>query len=301
MIGPTGKSFTRTTHAKRKEQEQPKPPPAEAPVPRAIPVEEPPRSPASRSTQASSRSQARQQEARLASQISEDAEREIVGGRNKPGKMVDLGGSPAKGLALTVHGVNDSPKSVSGLSEQSLTTGAQTKTLAWDDNFRRLGDSSKDLSRELGAWLDKNPGKPLTLSAHSMGSRISLAAMDDLAKSGKLKGHKVELNLVAPPLGGFDSANNLSKLPRLADRVFKNIRPSRDMGSASDFQKQLESVKLPENVKVRVFTGGKDDVVDASMPGFKRIVDNLGAQVVNFPDADHSSTVDAAARWLGNR
>lgn len=275
--------------------------PAEPTLPTTPPAPEPTANPApvDLEKREASRARTRGVDAHLARSINEKAERELVGGRNRPGVLVDLGGSPENGLALTVHGINDAPQSVDPLSKRSLATGAQTRTFAWDDNYRRLGDSTRDLSAAMEGWLRDNPGKPLTIHAHSMGTRISLAALDDLNQKGLLRDRTVELNLVAPALGGFDVANNARSAPRFLDGMIKNLRPSRDMGNTSDFQKHLESIRLPDNVHVRVFLGGKDTIIDGQDPHLRSIIDNLHGRVIDLETADHSGAVDAAARWLG--
>lgn len=233
--------------------------------------------------------------------ITEADERAILGELNTPGKMVDLGGDPRNGLALTIHGINGAPQDVDPLSRHSLGGNAQTRTYAYDDNYRRLTDTAADLSGQMEGWLRDNPGRPLTLHAHSMGSRVAVAALDDLNKKGLLEGRPVEFNMVAPPLGGYASANGARMAPDFLGGVIKNLRPSKDMGTTSDFQEGLEAARLPDNVKVRVFTAGKDTVVDYDNPHFKTIVDNLRAQVIPLPEADHVNAVDGAARWLQGR
>jgi hypothetical protein len=234
----------------------------------------------------------------VARSIKEPEEQQILGGKDTVGKMVDLGGNPENGLALTIHGINGAPEDVDALSQHSLDGDVQTRTYAYDDNYRRLKDTASDLSGQLQGWLQENPGKPLTVHAHSMGSRVALAALDDLNKKGLLKGREVEFNMVAPPLGGYASANFAVTAPDFIAGGIKNLRPSKDMGTNSAFQEKLEAARLPDNVKVRIFTAGHDTVVDYDNPHFKTIVGNLRAPVIALPDADHVNSVEAAARWL---
>lgn len=129
-----------------------------------------------------------------------------------------------------------------------------------------------------------------------MGGRIALAAVETLDRKGLLRGHAVELNLVATPINGIGAAGIAEyAIPPFTE--IKNVKPGMDMGEHSAFQRSLNDITLPPNVHVRVFTGGKDDVVNRN-EDFKALSNKLGAETVHFPDADHDSAVGAAARWL---
>ncbi|MEW5854488.1 MAG: hypothetical protein AB2A00_37275 [Myxococcota bacterium] len=311
MIKPPGSSFPSVSRNVLQElsttsAEKPTTPTPATPWPETATAEPAaPRPRASAADQGRARAMARNQGAalqhQLARTIQESEERAIVGGKNNVGKMVDLGGDPRNGLALTIHGINGAPEDVDALSNHALGQGAQTRTFAYDDNYRRLTDTAADLSGQMAGWLRDNPGKPLTVHAHSMGSRVALAALDDLNRQGLLEGRQVDFNMVAPPLGGYSSADGARMAPDFLGNAIKNLRPSKDMGTSSSFQETLEAARLPPNVNVRVFTAGQDTVVDYSNPHFQTIVDNLRAQVIPLPEADHVNAVDAAARWLADR
>lgn len=230
--------------------------------------------------------------------LDEVAEREILEGVRKPGKLVSLAeGDASQPLALTIHGINGDPEDVQPFIDDAARAGQTTLTFCYDDQYRRLTQSSKELATQLGSYIDENPNRPLEISAHSMGSRVVLAALEQLRDEGRLN-MPVELRMVAPPLGGYGSANLARLAPRFIGERIAGVQPGKDMGTWSRFQHDLEALKLPENVRVTVFTGTNDEVVDAKSEGFRRIVENLDAREVILPGADHMGTVEGAARWL---
>lgn len=221
--------------------------------------------------------------------IDESYERALLGGQNNPGRLVPLA-QGGRGTTVTIHGINGAPTDVQALSEQAAGEGHNVQTFVYDDNFRRLTDSSQDLAGELREWMRANPGQPLRIQAHSMGGRVALGALARLQEEGQLR-NPVELDLIAPPLGGFGGAN-AARMDFLdvIGRVAPNVRPGRDMGSDSDFQQQLERLQLP-GVRTRIITGREDTVVDAQLPGFRAIARNLAAQQLQLP-GDHSTVID---------
>jgi hypothetical protein len=232
----------------------------------------------------------------LPEKLDESFERAVLEGVRKPGKLVTLSeGDARKPLALTIHGINGNPEDVRTLIEDAKRAGETALTFCYDDQYRRLTQSAGELAEQLGAQLDENPRRPLEISAHSMGSRVALSALGQLNEQGKLT-MPVELRLIAPPLGGFGSANGAALMPKFLGEHISGVQPG--MGTASDFQHELEALRLPANVKVTVFTGGRDDIVDPSLEGFGRIVENLRAKHVVLPEADHVGAVEAAAQWL---
>jgi pimeloyl-ACP methyl ester carboxylesterase len=224
----------------------------------------------------------------------EAAEMAAIGGANKPGVLLPQGGDPARGTTVTIHGINGDPSDVLPLGERAAKRGEATATFAWDDRSRRLGDSADDFARAVNDVLQKNPDAPLTIQAHSMGGRVAAVALSRLEQQGALAGRDVRLNMVAPPLQGFASANFAGM-----GAVFSStLRSSIDMGSSSDFQKELEAARLP-NVKVRVFGGGADDVANVD-DDWTTIARNLagGRAPTVLEGADHMSAITAAARSL---
>ena len=219
----------------------------------------------------------------------EAQEGQLLGGSNQPGRLVPLM-QGRNGAVMTIHGVNAAPDAVSSLAEPGVRSGQEVYTFAYDDRFRRLTDSSQDLAGQLAQWMERNPGQPLTLRAHSMGGRVTLGALALLQEQGRLSGRNIQLDLVAPPLGGYGAANwARADFTGALGALIPVLRPGRDMGTGSAFQEQLENLRLPQNVRTRIFLGGRDQVVDSSLPGFQRIQRNLGAQLIRLPEADHNT------------
>jgi hypothetical protein len=228
------------------------------------------------------------------SEVDEDFEQGIIGGKRKPGRLVTYSeGDPKGPLSLAIHGINGSPADVEPFLQAAKADGKTSATFAYDDRYRRLGDTANDLTEQLGKWIDENPGRPLEITTHSMSSRVMPIVLDNLAKMGKLD-MPVTFNMVAPPLGGFTGANFAKFAPELFGQYIPGVEPGKDMGTSSEFQQQLESIKLPGNVKVTIYTGGKDEIVDPNLDGFKTTVKQLGATVVNFENADHMTALDEA-------
>lgn len=237
----------------------------------------------------------RLREARFLPRLDEEAEARILGGRNRPGRMVQLAqGAPGAGTTLTIHGINASPADVQGLSEHAAGQGHAVHTFAYDDRFRRLEDSSADLATQLSQWMSQNPGQPLRIRAHSMGGRVALAALQQLHEEGRLT-NRVTLDLIAPPLGGFGAANwaRLDFLDALGPHI-GGVRPGRDMGTSSPFQERLERSQIP-GVVTRIFLGEQDRLVDPRMPGFQAVAGRMRATQDYLP-GDHVSVLEQVTR-----
>lgn len=217
--------------------------------------------------------------------------RRRLGGDNRPAQTVQIGaGQPGLAAVFTIHGMNGSPANLQPIAEMAQQEGKEVHALVYDDQFRRLTDTSSELARHLGEWLERNPGRPLHLSAHSMGSRIALGALEQLNRQGRLSGRPIQLDLLAPPLGGFASAD-LARLDFTGalGSLIPGVRPGHDMGSTSGFQERLESLHLPPNVSTRIFLGGRDRLIDPNTSGFQRIAANLNAAIVHLPEAAHGN------------
>lgn len=224
--------------------------------------------------------------------VDEATENALIGGRNVPGRLVEIGqGAPRGGTVVTVHGINGSPLDVQKLSDRAHERGAHVFTFAYDDRHRSQSANAEDLADELGGWMRQHPGQLITIQAHSMGGRISVAALSELQARGQLTS-PVQLDLVAPPLGGFASGNWAGLAPGFLGSVIGGLRPGEDMGTRSSFQKALETTTLPSHVQTRIFVGDQDEIVDSTMPGFTRTAESLRAPVVHFPHATHDSAID---------
>ena len=218
---------------------------------------------------------------------------DAIGGRNQPGRLLSMGGNPRQGTTVTVHGINDNPASVLPLGEDAARSGQAVSTFAWDDRSRRLGDSADDFAREIARTLQENPNAPLTINAYSMGGRVAAVALGRLEQQGLLEGRRVELNLVATPLQGFGSAN----MAWMGAAFSSGLRSARDMGTRSDFQRELEAVRLP-SVNVRVLGGGADETAVVN-DEWRTIARNLsGREPEIMAGATHESAIAAAADRL---
>jgi pimeloyl-ACP methyl ester carboxylesterase len=212
--------------------------------------------------------------------------------------MVRIGPArPNAPALLTIHGINDAPLSMQALGERGQQNGLEVHTLAYDDRFRRLRDTSGDLAGQLREWIEQNPGRPLHISAHSMGARIALGALSELQQQGQLDGRQLHLDLLGPPLGGFEAAD-LARLDLtgVLGATIPGLRPGHDMGSTSGFQERLESLRLPPTVSTRIFLGGRDRLVDPNSPGFQTIAANLNAAIVTLPEAAHGNLPEHVSR-----
>src|SRR5262245_37013412 len=200
----------------------------------------------------------------------EDAE---TSNTKKGGRLVDYTIGPYshekadRPMTVTVHGVANSPEGVKALYDRAVKTRYKVKKLMNYVTGAILAKSTHDLAKSLEKQLKENPDRTLRIDAHSMGGRVALAAVDELNRKGLLKGRKVELNLVASAING-DSRGTASLVaakspilgPSLGEAPY--IKSGQDMSSHSAFQDRLDNIKLPANVKVRVFTGGQDGNVD---------------------------------------
>ena len=230
----------------------------------------------------------------VARTISQDQEVELLGGKDRPGRLERIAEGNSGHTVFTVHGINGAPDVVQPLSQRAADQGHEVQTFVYDDQYRRLEDSSRDLADSLRAWMEAHPGEPLEIHAHSMGTRVSLGALDLLNQEGRLT-VPVDLHLVAPPLGGYAAANMARMSPGFLGSLIAGVRPGVDMGTTSDFQARLEALNLPSNVRTTIYMGTQDTVVDHQMPGFHRISNNLGARLVTVDGADHINVVTRVA------
>lgn len=239
---------------------------------------------------------------RTVRQSAEHLERDLVP-RNTPGKLVELdAGKPGRGAVVTVHGANGSPTTMAAFHGDANTQGRQLLTFAHDDMYRSQKNSAQDLAADLRTWMKDHPGQPLEIDAHCQGARITLGAMDILAKDGSLAGRKVDLNLITPPLQGLGTGTFAQLAPPGAGALIPTVRPGRDMSPLGGYQKTLEAMRLPPNVSTRVFVAdpaAKDGFVRPEHARFQKVAGNLDARVEVAPGADHMTAVPAAAERLG--
>ena len=92
--------------------------------------------------------------------INESMEKALLGGNNRPGKMVEVV-KGHKGTTFAVHGIKGSPEVIQPLIDKASSRGRSVEAFVYDDTHRRLGDSSHDLADQIATWMHKNPGKKL--------------------------------------------------------------------------------------------------------------------------------------------
>jgi hypothetical protein len=232
------------------------------------------------------------------SEVEEHAEDSVLWARNVPGALVQVSpGSPGGGVGVSVHGINARCSDVDPLTLELAERGALTLAFVYDDNYRRLWDSAVDLAAALRPYLEGRPGEPLFVRAHSMGARIVLVALERLGREGALAGRDLDVALVAPPLGGYRTADLARLTPWPLSRL-KNVQPGIDMGRDSQFQSRLQALSLPENARVRVFLATNDRIVDPGDRRLWQVVARVRGKTVWLPGATHESAVGAAADWL---
>jgi hypothetical protein len=227
----------------------------------------------------------------LLARLDADFERRLLRETQGRGTLIDIyAGRGDRPAAIFVHGMGGAPSDLTGVMRKAIA-GETVKTFAYDDKFRSLEDSSRDIAREVGAWMDAHMRQPVRLVAHSMGGRVALGALASLQRDRRLTGD-VELNLIASPIAGVPSA----MFSQAAPPFLPWIRPSRGMASASGFQRMIDRLVLPSNVTVNIFVGGRDEVFDHSTERYQRLVARLRATVTVFAGATHVTILDAMAR-----
>jgi pimeloyl-ACP methyl ester carboxylesterase len=192
---------------------------------------------------------------------------------------------------VAVHGLAGRPSDLAPVMNKEIAAGNAVKAFAYDAKFRSLNDSSRDLAELLATLSEADPAIRLRIYAHSLGGRVALGAVARLSSEGRLTSD-IELNLIAVPLAGLRRANVIRFLPRF----LPGVRPLNDVASSSAYQRMIDSVRLPDNVRVSVFAGAQDAVFSHSTPKYRALVDALHATLLVFPKATHMSTVDEVAR-----
>lgn len=163
------------------------------------------------------------------------------------------------------------------------------------DTFRCLNKTSQEFAVGLDTWLEENPNEPLQLNSHSMGTRVTLAALQLLHDAGSLEGREITVNLIAPPLTEFRATKRSRLTPP------RSLRPKEDLESSSISQEDISQIELPPCVKVRVFLGGEDNIVSpeyARQDAFQQLVQRLNAEVIRFPKANHMTILEEVNSWL---
>jgi pimeloyl-ACP methyl ester carboxylesterase len=219
-------------------------------------------------------------------------ERKLLKETHGRGTFVDVHtGAADTPTTIFVHGMPGAASSLTGVIQKAIDAGGTVKAFVYDNKFRSLENSSRDLASSIETWMDDNPGYALRIAAHSMGGRVALGALAILQRDGRLTGD-VELNLIASPIAGIKSAI----FSVLAPPFLPWIRPIRGIASVSKFQGVIDRLELPSNVKVNIFVGDKDDVFKHSTKKYGALVEKLHATLKVFANATHMSVLDEVAR-----
>jgi hypothetical protein len=225
-------------------------------------------------------------------QVDEALERAILESTDGRGTLVAVhAGGPDHVVSIAVHGIRGKPSDLEPIMRKDIAAGNTVKVFAYDDKFRSLTDSSADLAEAIALWTGDCGASPLRIQAHSMGGRIALGALGLLARAGRLQAN-VTLDLIAVPIAGVTGAG----LARLAPPFIPWVRPSKDMAPASRYQRMIDTLRLPGNVEVNAFVGGRDTVFEHATVRYRDLVTGLRATLTVFPDATHTSILDEVAR-----
>src|SRR5882762_410166 len=133
-------------------------------------------------------------------------ERTLLKQTHGHGTLVDVHtGAADTPTTIFIHGMPGAVSSLAGVIQKAIDAGGTVKAFAYDNKYRSLEDSSRDLASSLESWMDDNPDRALRIAAHSMGGRLALGALAILNRDGRLTGD-VELNLMASPIAGIKGA-----------------------------------------------------------------------------------------------
>jgi pimeloyl-ACP methyl ester carboxylesterase len=198
-------------------------------------------------------------------------------------------GAQDKPTNMFIHGMPGAASGLRRVMEPKIDAGESVKAFVYDNKFRSLEDSSRDLAEALRQWMHDHPGQPLRLTAHSAGGRVTLAALALLGDGWLTR--DIEVNLIASPLAGVRSAT----FARLAPGFLPWIRPLRGISPRSRVQKTIDQLQLPDNVRVYVHVGDKDSIVNHSTKRYTDLVRRLRATVTVFANATHTSILDQAS------
>jgi pimeloyl-ACP methyl ester carboxylesterase len=224
--------------------------------------------------------------------IDMEFERRLLKETHGRGALVEVHtGAAERPTTIFVHGMPDGASTLSPMMQKAIDADETVEAFAYDNKFRSLEYSSRDLASAIETWMDENPAQRLRIDAHSMGGRLALGALAILQKSGRLTGD-VELNLIASPIAGVRRAI----FARLAPGFLPWIRPLRGIAPGSGFQTVIDRLELPSNVAVHIFVGDKDKVFSHATPKYAALVRKLGATLTVFADATHTSILDEMAR-----
>jgi hypothetical protein len=219
-------------------------------------------------------------------------ERRLLKETHGRGTLVDIhAGAAHKPTSIFVHGMPGAASSLMSVMQKAIDADETVKAFVYDNRFYSLEESSRDLARSIEEWRKDHRDRPLRIAAHSAGGRVALGSLAILDNDGHLAG-EVEVNLIASPIAGVQSAT----FARLAPNFIPWIRPLRGISPSSRFQKVIDRLRLPDNVKINIFVGGHDRVFSYSTTRYSVLVERLHATFRIFATATHTSILDELAR-----
>jgi hypothetical protein len=94
--------------------------------------------------------------------IDGEFERNLLKETHGHGTLIDVRtGAADKPTTIFVHGIPGAASSLTGVIQKAIDAGGTVKAFAYDNKFRSMEDSSRDLASSIETWMDDNPGRPL--------------------------------------------------------------------------------------------------------------------------------------------
>ena len=122
----------------------------------------------------------------LADRIGNASARRALTHTDGRGALVDVHiGDVDQLTVIAVHGFRGRAGDLSPLIEKAIVAGHTVKAFAYDDRFRSLEDTSRDLASAIEQWWAIHPHAPLRIDAHSMGGRVALGALGPPVEGGR--------------------------------------------------------------------------------------------------------------------
>lgn len=210
-------------------------------------------------------------------------------------------GIAGAGAHLSVHGMGTGPDAMLSLNQLAAEAGKETSTVIYRDMTCTISESARDLAPYLSSWLSRNSHHSMLVETHSLGGRITLTALRQLAEEGKLPSGDIQLTMISPPLHGYGLTNLARAMPTSMARLIPGAAPSADLSSGSQAQAELESLHLPDNVHTSIYYGTKDTLINYTKPAHGQVAANLKADVYYLEGETHYTTVDAVAAARRNQ
>lgn len=232
----------------------------------------------------------------LAAPITHEMQGRLLRGQEHCTAILPLSEANPQGPGyLSVHGLGTGPDAMAAVDQQALSEGRNVSTVAYREMTCSIGESGRDLAAQMAPWLQAHADHPIEITTHSLGGRIVLEALSELARDGKLPKTPIQLHLISPPLGGFGLLNLSLTMPPFLAKLIPGANPTRDLATHSGAQHRLRDIKLPDNVHTRIYYGTKDQLIDYTARDAVHVAKNLNAEVYYIAGRHHTEMVDAVA------